>query len=81
MIIKVLGSGCANCDKLEALVRRALSEIGVEAHVMKVTEISDILAYGVMATPALVIDEQVQLAGRMPSYEEVRDLITAVAES
>jgi small redox-active disulfide protein 2 len=71
MIIKVLGSGCMNCQKLEALATRAIGELGIDAQVLKVTEYPDIMRYGVMSTPALVIDEQLVLAGRVPSYDEV----------
>ena len=72
MIIKVLGSGCASCKKLEALTRRAVAELGIEADVIHVTEIADIIAYGIMSTPALVVDEQVKIAGRVPSLAEIK---------
>ena len=72
MIIKVLGSGCANCKKLEALTRQAADELGIDAEVIHVTEIADIMAYGVMSTPALVVDEQVKIAGRVPSLAEIK---------
>lgn len=75
MIIKVLGSGCTNCHKLEALAMRAVAEHGLEAEIVKVTEFSEIMAYGVMSTPALVVDEQLVLAGRVPSYDEVVTLL------
>jgi small redox-active disulfide protein 2 len=71
MIVKILGSGCMNCQKLEALATRAIGELGIDAQVLKVTEYPDIMRYGVMSTPALVIDEQLVLAGRVPSYNEV----------
>jgi len=71
MIIKVLGSGCANCHKLEALAVQAVEELGLDAQIVKVTDYPAIMGYGVMSTPALVIDEKLVLAGRVPSYEEV----------
>jgi small redox-active disulfide protein 2 len=71
MIIKVLGSGCANCHKLEGLAAKAVAELGLDAQVVKVTDIQAIMAYGVMSTPALVVDEELKLAGRVPSYDEV----------
>ena len=74
MVIKVLGSGCANCQKLEARRRRSTSS-GIDAEIVKVTDMADIMAYGVMSTPALVVDEQLRLAGRVPSLDEVVDLI------
>ena len=75
MIIKVLGSGCANCKKLEALATKATAELGVDAEIVKVTDIGEIMGYGVMSTPALVIDEQLKVAGRVPSYDDVVTII------
>jgi small redox-active disulfide protein 2 len=71
MIIKVLGSGCANCQKLEGLTTKAVAELGIDAEIVKVTDIGQIMAYGVMSTPALVVDEELKLAGRVPSYDDV----------
>ena len=72
MVIKVLGSGCANCKKLEANVKQAVGELGIDAEIEKVTDFKDILSYGVMKTPALVVDEQVKVMGRVISAEEVK---------
>ena len=72
MVIKVLGSGCTNCKKLEKNTRRAVEELGIEATIEKVSEYKDIVAYGVMKTPALVVDEKVKLMGRVPSAEEIK---------
>ncbi len=71
MVIKVLGSGCANCRKLEDLARQAVEQLGLDAEVVEVQDIAEIMAYGVMSTPALVVDEQLKLAGRVPSLDEV----------
>lgn len=71
MLIKILGSGCARCKRLEQLTRDALVEIGVEADVEHVTEMDKIMTYPVMGTPALVVDEVVKVAGRMPSRGEL----------
>lgn len=71
MIVKVLGSGCASCQKLEGLAKKAVEELGIDAEIVKVTEIADIMGYGVMSTPALVIDEELKVAGRVPSYDDV----------
>lgn len=76
MVIKVLGSGCANCQKLEALAKRAVDQLGIDAEIVKVTDMKDIMGYGVMSTPALVIDESLKLAGRVPSLEQVVELIS-----
>ena len=72
MIIKVLGSGCANCKKLEENTRKAVEELGIEATIEKVTDFKLIMAYGVMKTPALVVDEKVKIMGRVPSADEIK---------
>lgn len=76
MIIKVLGSGCANCVNLEKATRAAVADLGIEATIEKVTDYPSIAGYGVMSTPALVVDEQVVLAGRVPNAGQVRELLT-----
>jgi len=75
--IKVLGTGCATCKQLEKLVRQAVEETATDATIEKVEDIQDIIAYNVMSTPALVIDEEVRSAGRVPSIEELRQLIAS----
>ena len=72
MNIKVLGSGCANCKKLEENTRKAIAELGIEATIEKVTEFVEIMAYGVMKTPALVVDEKVKVMGRVPTSDEIK---------
>lgn len=72
VIIKILGSGCSNCKKLEANVRQAIEELKIEATVEKVTDIEAMMAYGIMSTPALVVDGQVRLSGRVPSPEDLK---------
>lgn len=72
MIIKVLGPGCKNCKKLEANTKEALVELGIEATVEKVESMEEIMAYGIMSTPALVVDEQVKFAGKIPSVKELK---------
>ena len=69
--IKVLGSGCANCKKLEAIARQAVDQMGVQAEVIKVTEYPEIMAYNIMSTPGLVINEKVVSTGRIPSTAEI----------
>jgi small redox-active disulfide protein 2 len=82
MDVKVLGSGCANCKRLEKTARAALAEMGVEATVTKVTDFGDIMAYNIIATPGLVIDEKVVSSGRVPSRAEITSMIaTALSES
>ncbi len=75
MIVKVLGPGCANCRNLEKATRQALAELGLDATIEKVTDYPTIAAYGVMSTPALVVDEKVLISGRVPKAEEVRALL------
>lgn len=75
MNIKVLGSGCAKCRQLEENVRKAIAESGVEATVEKVTDIAQIMNYGVMMTPALVVDETVKSVGKLLSPREIQQHI------
>ncbi|MBW9170313.1 thioredoxin family protein [Clostridium estertheticum] len=72
MIIKILGSGCSNCKKLEENTRKAIDELGIVATIEKVTDFKKIMAYGVMKTPALVVDEKVKIMGRVPSPDEIK---------
>jgi small redox-active disulfide protein 2 len=78
MEIKVLGGGCPKCKRLEELAREAAGELGVEATFTKVKDMDAIMAYDVMSTPALVIDEQVKSSGRIPRKEEIAGWIRAV---
>jgi small redox-active disulfide protein 2 len=74
--IKVLGSGCANCHKVEELAKQAVAQLGVEAQVELVSDVKEMLRYGVMATPAIVINEKLVLSGRVPALSQVTTLIT-----
>jgi small redox-active disulfide protein 2 len=78
MIIKVLGPGCANCQRLEARTREALAALGMDATVEKVTDYGEIVGYGVMRTPGLVVDEQVVVSGRVPTATEIGELLSTV---
>lgn len=71
MVLKILGSGCKNCEKLYENTKGALEKLGVEAEIIKVTDMMEISRYGVMRTPALVIDEKVSVSGRVPSAAEI----------
>lgn len=79
LVIKVLGPGCANCQKLEHETRAALDEAGISYELSKVTDHEEILAYGVMATPALVINEKLVSSGRMLSRHKIIELAKEVA--
>ena len=75
MEIKILGTGCPNCKRLEKVTRQALAEMNVVATVTKVTEMTDIMAYNILATPGLVIDGQLISSGRVPKKAEVSSMI------
>lgn len=75
MNIKILGTGCKNCEVTLKNVHEALAENKMTAEVMKVTDFKDIMKYGVMKTPAIVINEKVVVAGRVPSKDEVQQLL------
>jgi small redox-active disulfide protein 2 len=78
MVVKVLGSGCKNCKRLEQNVVEALKNLSIEAEVIKVTDFKDIMAYDILATPALVVDEKVVLSGQVASVEKLEELLKQV---
>ena len=75
MEIKILGVGCAKCMALEKRVKEAVEETGINAEVKKVTDIGEIMNYGVMMTPALVINDEVKCVGRIPTREEIKRML------
>jgi small redox-active disulfide protein 2 len=79
MKIEVLGPGCKNCSALERATKEALSQLGIDETVDKITDYGEIVAYGVMSTPALAIDGEVRTVGRVPSVNEITELLTAAA--
>ena len=79
MKIKVLGTGCAKCKLLYAEAQKAVAAAGVVVELEKVEKIDEIMAYGVMMTPALVVDEQVKASGRIPSASEIVSWLTTAA--
>ena len=78
--VKVLGSGCARCSALEAAVRAALAELGVDTAIEHVTDFMQIAAYGVMTTPALVVGGRVVSCGRVPGQAELREMLREALE-
>ena len=75
MDIKVLGPGCNNCVTLEARTREALAALGKDATIEKVTDTVDIMGYGIMSTPGLVVDGKVVMSGRVPSVKQLTGLL------
>ena len=75
MKIKILGTGCPSCKILEANAKKAVEELKIKASIEKVTDINKIMEYGVMSTPALVINEKVVLSGKVQSVEDLKKLI------
>jgi small redox-active disulfide protein 2 len=80
MQIKVLGAGCANCHTLESRTGEALVKLGIDSDIEMITDFAQIAALGVMTTPALLVDDQIVMSGRVPEVDEIAELIGA-AES
>ena len=76
MIIKILGTGCSKCNKLEENTKLAVEELGVNASIEKVTDFKEIMKYRVMQTPTLVVDEKVKAVAKIPSVEEIKKILT-----
>ncbi|MBK8782717.1 MAG: thioredoxin family protein [Anaerolineales bacterium] len=81
LIIKVLGSGCANCKRVEQIVHKVVDEMTLQAEVIKVTEYPEIMKYNVMSTPGLVINEKIVSTGRIPTPAEVTTWLTNALET
>jgi len=76
MEIKILGTGCPKCKTLEKMTREVVEQNQIDATVIKVEDIYQIMKYGVMTTPAMVVDEKVVIKGRIPSLEEIKQVLT-----
>lgn len=76
MEIKILGSGCPKCKTLEKLTREVVEQNGYDAKITKVEDIMDIMKYNILATPALVVNEKVEIKGRVPSADEIKQVLS-----
>jgi small redox-active disulfide protein 2 len=76
MEIKVLGPGCSKCNKTEKIIKEVVAETGVDANVEKVTDMLQIAGYGVMGTPAVVVDGEVKISGKVPAKKEVKSWLS-----
>lgn len=81
MEIKILGTGCSNCRSLEKATREAVSELNLDASVIKEEDITKIMGYGIMRTPALVVNEKVLFFGRVPSVNEIKEMLKNYQQS
>lgn len=74
--IKILGTGCAKCNSLEKLTRKAIDELGIEADIEKVEDIMKIMEYGIMRTPGLLVNGEIKVSGSLPSESEMKTILT-----
>lgn len=77
MTIQVLGTGCSKCKALQDNVEKAVRELGLDAEVQKVTDLKEIMSYQVLSTPGLAVDGEVKVTGRVPSADEIKQILTA----
>lgn len=76
MDIKILGTGCAKCNKLEEATKTAANELGIKYNIEKITDIEKIMSFSVMSTPALVVNGEVKVAGRVPAIEDLKKILS-----
>ena len=76
MKIQILGTGCPKCTKLAENAEAAAKALGIDYEIVKITDINDIMAFGVMMTPALAVNDKVQIVGKVPSAEEIQSLLS-----
>ncbi len=75
MKVQILGIGCPKCKQTEANARQAIKNLGLDAEIEKITDVNEITDFGVMATPALAVDGEVKISGKIPSVEEIEKLL------
>jgi len=75
-LVQILGTGCPKCEKLKEHAEAAVKELGIEASIEKVTDIMEITRFGVMMTPALAIDGEVKVVGKVPATEEIKQMLS-----
>ncbi len=76
MEIKILGTGCAKCKSLEKVTRQAVEELKLDAAIEKVEDIQEIMEYGILSTPGLVVDGKIVLSGKLPKIEKIKEILT-----
>lgn len=76
MDLKILGTGCSKCNKLEEVTKAAANELGIKYNIEKITDIEKIMTFSVMSTPALVVNGEVKVAGRVPSIEDLKKMLS-----
>ncbi len=76
MEIKILGTGCAKCKSLEKLTREVVEKNGIQANIIKVEDITEIMKYHILATPALVVNEKVEIKGYVPSPSQIKEILS-----
>ena len=74
-LLQILGTGCPKCNKLAQVTEQAAKELGIDYKIEKITDINEMLKFGVMVTPALVVDGQVKAAGKVPSVKDIVEMI------
>jgi small redox-active disulfide protein 2 len=77
MKIQILGTGCPKCQKLAAVAKSAAQELGLDYEIVKVTDINEIMGFGVMMTPALAVDGDVKIVGKVPEADELKSILKA----
>ncbi len=81
LTIKILGSGCANCKRVEQIARKVVGEMALEAEIVKITDYTDIMAYNILSTPGLVVNEKVVSSGRIPTPAEIATWLADALET